>query len=42
MKDLEKYMHELSTDITEMISDASPEEKQLLKQKLTTLATKLD
>ena len=42
MKELEKYMHELSTDITEMISDASPEEKQLLKQKLTTLATKLD
>lgn len=42
MKDLENYMHELSTDITEMISDASPEEKQLLKQKLTTLATKLD
>lgn len=31
MEELEKYMHELSNDITEMISDASPEETTLLK-----------
>lgn len=42
MKELEKYLHELSSDITEMIHDASPEEKTLLKQKLSTLSTKID
>jgi hypothetical protein len=31
MKELESYMQELSTDITEMIQDASPEEKALLQ-----------
>ena len=41
MKELEKYMHELSDDLTEMIQDASPEEKTMLQQKLTVLATKL-
>lgn len=42
MKELEKYMQELSRDITEMIEDASPEEKQLLYKKMTTLATKIN
>jgi hypothetical protein len=41
MKELENYMQELSTDITEMIQDASPEEKQMLQQKISTLATKI-
>lgn len=41
MKELEKYLHELSEDITEMIEDASPEEKAILQQKLTTLAAKI-
>lgn len=41
MKELENYMQELSTDITEMIQDASMEEKQLLQQKIATLATKI-
>lgn len=41
MQELEKYMHELSKDITEMISDASPEETTLLKQKLVTLIEKI-
>ena len=41
MKELEQYMKELSSDITEMITDATPEEKQLLKQKIETLATKI-
>ena len=34
-------MKELSSDITEMTTDATPEEKQLLKQKMETLATKI-
>ena len=41
MKELERYMNELASDITEMISDASPEEKNLLKSKLTNLSTKI-
>lgn len=41
MEELEKYMKELSRDITEMIEDASPEEKQVLQQKISTLATKI-
>lgn len=41
MKELEKYMGELSGDITEMISDASPEEKAMLKSKLQGLIQKL-
>ena len=41
MKELEKYMGELSTDITEMISDASSEERNLLKQKLQVLTQKI-
>lgn len=41
MKELEKYMGELSGDITEMISDASAEEKSLLKTKLQTLVQKI-
>lgn len=42
MQELEQYMKELSQDITEMISGSSPEEKQLLKTKLTTLVSKID
>lgn len=42
MKELEKYMGELSTDITEMIADASPEERSLLKQKLQVLTQKIN
>lgn len=41
MKELEAYMAELSGDITEMISDASPEERSLLKQKLQVLTQKV-
>lgn len=41
MKELEKYMSELGTDITEMISGASNEEKTLLKNKLQVLAQKV-
>lgn len=41
MQELENYMQELSSDLTEMIQDASPEEKQLLQQKISVLATKI-
>ena len=41
MRELEKYMQELSQEIVDMINDASPEEKQYLEKKLTTLATKV-
>lgn len=37
MKELEDYIKELSKDITEMIEDATPEEKAILKQKMTQL-----
>ena len=42
MKELEKYLQDLSTDITEMIEDATPEEKQLLANKITMLASKIN
>lgn len=41
MQELEKYIQELSQDIVDMIKDASPEEKQLLQQKISTLSTKI-
>jgi hypothetical protein len=41
MAELEKYMQELSGDIMEMINDATPEEKQILSQKMSTLAEKI-
>lgn len=41
MKNLEEYMKELSMDVTEMISDASPEEKSMLKSKMQTLLQKI-
>ena len=41
MRELEKYANELNTDITEMMSGASPEEKSMMKNKLTALASKV-
>lgn len=41
MKELEKYLQELSTDITELIAEASPEEKQMMQQKITNLVAKI-
>lgn len=41
LKELEHYMKDLSEDVTEMIADASPEEKQLLQRKLTSLVNKI-
>ena len=42
IQELEKYMGELSQDITEMITDATPEEKQMLHTKLAALTNKID
>jgi DNA modification methylase len=41
MQELEQYMQELANDMSEMIQDASSEEKQLLQQKIATLAAKI-
>ena len=41
IKELQEYMTALSHDITEMIKDATPDEKTILQQKLTTLAQKI-
>lgn len=41
IQELDKYMKELSEDITEMIREATPEERTMLQQKLTTLAAKV-
>ena len=42
MKSLEEYTKELASDITEMISDASSEEKNMLKNKLQVLMQKIN
>ena len=41
LKELEKYMQELTSDVLEMIEGASPEEKQTLQKKMNILASKL-
>lgn len=41
IKELEQYTQELASDLTDMIKDASPEEKQLLQQKISLLAQKI-
>ena len=41
MHELDKYMQELTHDITDMIHDSTPEEKQMIRHKLTSLAEKI-
>lgn len=41
LQELEAYLKELSTDITEMVKDASQEEKATLREKMTMLANKI-
>ena len=41
VKELEKYMQELSEDVVEMIDGASPEERQVLEKKMTNLTNKI-
>ena len=40
-RELEKYMNELSSDLTEMLAGASAEEKTVLKTKMQTLLSKI-
>jgi hypothetical protein len=42
MRELEKYMQELTHEIIEMIADATPEEKVYLTKRITTLANKIN
>ena len=41
MKGLERYIQELSQDILEMIKSSTPEEKQVLQQKIAMLAQEI-
>ena len=41
IRELDKYMKELSEDLVEMIQDSTPEEKQLLEKKLSALTAKI-
>lgn len=41
LRELEAYFEDLSSDITEMMKDASPEEKATLHQKMTMIVNKL-
>lgn len=41
IKDLENYMQDLTSDMVEMITGASDEEKQILQKKVNSLALKL-
>ena len=41
LRELEKYMQELTSDMVEMIQDSTPEEKQYLEKKITALASKI-
>ena len=41
MEELEHYLNELSTDMAEMIQNATPEEKMLLQQKISNLANSI-
>lgn len=41
MKELEKYVQELTQDLTEMVEDASPEEQQYLANKVQALSAKI-
>lgn len=42
MRELEKYLQELSSDIVEMIEEASPEEKAFMEKKISALAAKIN
>ena len=41
VQELDRYMHELTNDIMEMIDGASMEEKQMIQKKISALATKI-
>lgn len=41
MQSLERYLHGITDDITEIVSGMAPDERTMLKNKMTTLANKL-
>lgn len=41
MMELDAYVQELTSDLMDMVHDASPEEKTMLQQKISTLASKI-
>ena len=41
MQSLEEYMKELSSDLTDLVKEMTPEERSMMKSKLTTLANKV-
>lgn len=41
MRDLEMYLKELSEDVTQLIADATPEERSMVKTKMQTLTQKI-
>ena len=41
LQSLEQYMYELTDDIMEMVNEATPDEKQMLKNKINLLAQKI-
>ena len=41
MKDLEMYLKELSEDVTQLIADATPEERTMVKNKMQVLTQKI-
>ena len=41
MKELEGYMQELTSDMMDMLSKATPEEKTMVQKKINTLAAKV-
>ena len=41
MRDLEKYMKDLSEDVTDMLGDMTPEERSMIKAKMSTLVSKM-
>lgn len=41
LRELERYLNELASDVTEMIMDASPEEREYMANKIGSLAQKI-
>lgn len=41
LKELENYAQDLSDDVTEMLQDATPDERQFLEKKMAALANKI-
>lgn len=42
MKDLEMYLKELSEDVTQLLADATPEERSMVKNKMQVITQKLN